>query len=197
MPTIGEVRKGREIGKTPEHKYIWHACEGCGKERWVQLRKQEPKCVLCRHCSDKLSGFAQKGEYSPFWKGGRRYKGGYIVVWLSPDDFFRPMAHKDGCVFEHRLVVAKVLGRCLQPWEHVHHKNGIKDDNCYPGNLELTTKGNHMTDHNKGYRDGYQKGLIDGRDKQISELKELVEEQSKQLRLLQWVVNQHNANIKM
>ena len=67
---------------------------------------------------------------------------GYIMVRLSSDDPFYPMANKTGYVREHRLVVAKRLGRCLLPKEHVHHKDGIKDHN-EDSNLELISPANH------------------------------------------------------
>lgn len=39
IPQIGDVKRGTEIGYKCPQKRIWHACEVCGKERWVVLRQ--------------------------------------------------------------------------------------------------------------------------------------------------------------
>lgn len=39
-------------------------------------------------------------------------------------------------IYKHRYVMGKVIGRPLETNEHVHHKNGVRDDNR-PENLEL------------------------------------------------------------
>jgi len=67
---------------------------------------------------------------------------GYVLIWLSSNDFFYPMANHLGYVPEHRLVIARSLGRCLHPWEIVHHKDGIRDHNEI-GNLQLVQEMQH------------------------------------------------------
>ena len=168
MPEIGERTKGKNYCNLQ-----WCACLDCGKERWVELRNGIPRAHRCHRCTAKLNKHTwTRGEGTPAWKGGRIIDAdGYIKLWLSQDDFFYPMANNKGYVLEHRLVMAKHLGRCLQGWEKVHHKDGIKDHNEY-SNLELTTLGSHTIEHSKGYRDGYQQGLRDGRLKQITNLRE-------------------------
>ena len=132
----------------------------------MALKRGKPSRTKCRVCSCKINlrYHLKKRELNPKWKGGWwRDKNGYMLIRLSPDDFFYPMVNRSGYVREHRLVVAKELGRCLQDWERVHHKNGIKDDNRY-ANLELTTAGSHIREHSKGYGDGYRQGYEEGKE---------------------------------
>jgi len=82
------------------------------------------------------------GEARTNWNGGRRAAGGYVLIRLYPNDFFYPMTRIDGYVMEHRLVMAKHLGRCLQPWELVHHKNHRRNDNQFE-NLQLISDDRH------------------------------------------------------
>lgn len=186
---LGEKRRGREIGKADfACLYIWQACLDCGKKRWVVLKKGLPERIRCLSCS-------HKGERCSRWKGGRSIeKTGYVSIRLSPSDFFYPMVNHASYVLEHRLVMAKHLGRCLQKWELVHHKGirytGIenKSDNLID-NLKLTTNGSHILEHNRGYQDGYRKGLADGRTKQVEELKQ-------EIRLLRWqLINEGGASV--
>ena len=145
MPKLGEIKSAKEVNKNGTSRYIWHACIDCGKCRWVTFRGGKPKNLRCNSCHSKLQPRLY-GSKSPNWKGGRFHSHYYIKVRIYPDDFFYSMADKEGYVFEHRLIMARHLNRCLLPWEIVHHKNGIKDDNRLENLLLLPTAKQHLTD---------------------------------------------------
>lgn len=146
MPQLGERQRIPGPISGNKQTMIWVACPKCGKERWVQSRHVQKinytgLCYICNNRRDK-KGRHRKGKDHPTWKGGRIHGGGYIFIRLYPDDFFYSMAKKNGYIAEHRLVMAKSIGRCLHNWEIVHHKNGIKTDNQIE-NLQLVTDDRH------------------------------------------------------
>ena len=71
------------------------------------------------------------------WKGGRWVNGyGYVKVMVSDDDPLACMREANGYVSEHRLILARRMGRPLRLEETVHHLNGNRADNS-DENLEL------------------------------------------------------------
>jgi len=85
------------------------------------------------------------GKYNPNFNGGKYIDDkGYVRV-LMPDHPYE----NHGYVYEHRLVMEKILGRYLEPWETVHHINEIKIDNRKE-NFFLTTIGEHSALHREG-----------------------------------------------
>jgi len=157
MPSIGDIAKGQYISKAPGVKYQWLACVECGIERWVNFSSTHSPAPRCYRCGNKTPGCREKqsaarchlGAGNPNWKGGRiKTTDGYILIRVLPEDFFYPMARTIGYVFEHRLVMAKYLGRNLHRWEIVHHKGirckGIKNrsDNLRD-NLQLVSDLGH------------------------------------------------------
>lgn len=106
-------------------------CAVCGTPVYVKPYQEGVKkycSVACHSESMRLDG------------AGGRYKtrDGYIQVYYPK----HPDAGKNGMIFEHRLVAEQKYGRRLLRSEHIHHINGIRDENT-PENIELIAPGDH------------------------------------------------------
>lgn len=86
----------------------------------------------------------RRGDRHHNWRGGTYLENGYRVIMVDPSDpIIGPMATKGrgDYALEHRVVMARSLGRPLRPGETVHHVNGDRLDNRLE-NLQLR-QGNH------------------------------------------------------
>jgi HNH endonuclease len=106
-------------------------CAKCGKSFPAKRHDSQ------RYCSHRCH--LLRGGH-PNWRGGRTMQKGYILVRVdSNDPIAAAMGSSRGYVPEHRLVMAKSLGRPLSSAEHVHHINGVKTDNRL-ANLQLLNR---------------------------------------------------------
>jgi len=165
MPSIGEVRRGREIGKKQEHfAFIWIACSVCGRERWVRLQKGQPDYECCIACAQKARGLKARGENNPHWNGGRSLSRGYVRV-------LDPRVEGSHYILEHRLVWEQTHGKPVPKGCVIHHLNGIKTDNR-PENLAAVPKKGH-----EGYTYIH---LLQARIREVEMIMENIKVQSKQ-----------------
>lgn len=74
------------------------------------------------------------------WIDDRGYR------WLYVSENGRRVARR-----EHRVIMERHLGRKLEPWELVHHKDENPQNNSID-NLELRDFGSHTADHSRGRR---------------------------------------------
>lgn len=113
-----QALKTREVWKSPEYR-----------KKQQEARKHWENFV--------------KGKHPQNYSGGRSVESTkYVRVYMP----LHPYANPRGYVYEHRLVVEKRLGRYLESWEVVHHKDGNKHNNSTE-NLEVLTRSEHSSLH--------------------------------------------------
>ena len=130
-------------------------CKVCGKP-FYRLHCRQPVGKYCsKKCRAKgMIGFKHSeeskkriresriGPKNPHYKGRFIGSTGYVML-LRRD---HPFADCNGHIFEHRVIMEKILGRYLTPFEIVHHKNRIKTDNR-PENLQVFVIDNKKQDY--------------------------------------------------
>lgn len=147
-------------------------CPDCQKTRKRVLRKLGVTIGRCGSCattkSHKDNPRIGRQETHYNWKGGiLRTSQGYILEYVRKDSPYFPMAsccrsrktRRFGAyALQHRLIMAKHLGRCLTVTELVHHVNGNKSDNCL-SNLRIVCKADHGTNYQQGFKDGFAEAM--------------------------------------
>jgi hypothetical protein len=104
-------------------------CPACGGE----FKVYPSHALIRKFCSRKCAR----------WKGGRRITStGYVALYVP--ELAGP--GRGPHVYEHRKIASEILGRPLLKTEHVHHKNGNRQDNR-PENLEVVTTRVHGQKH--------------------------------------------------
>lgn len=118
---------------------MWKCLCTCGNERNVRSSALIHNKTISCGCYVKELRKSAIGEKSTNWKGGRREQNGYILLKKNG----HPNSDNAGYIAEHRFVMSEYMGRKLEDYELVHHKNGIRNDNRLE-NLELLTYANHI-----------------------------------------------------
>ena len=117
----------------------WHQTdEAKAKIRAAKLGTRHTPEAIARIRAAKAN--APRGEQHPCWKGGLTKGQGRVRQYVD-------LGKSNGnYVLRARVVAEQMIGRPLRSDEHVHHKNGITDDDR-PENLEVLPRPEHARHH--------------------------------------------------
>ncbi len=148
------TKKSSRILPPPDQRWDGNCCCGCGGSTQIAVQTVVALGWYLGYPKPYIRGHKPKltGLKNPQFTGRRRDEHGYVYV-FRPD---HPAARRRkrsmrGYVLEHRVVMEDTIGRFLTDAEHVHHVNGIRDDNR-PENLAIVTRSEHRRIHQKDDR---------------------------------------------
>jgi hypothetical protein len=149
----GSGKRKTRADKGTRKKWVCVSCANCGAafdrpEYEVRASERKGWLLYCTpECKDAGGRQPWRGRPRDESKGRYVDPGGYVYIYVPPDE--RPPGkrrdqHAVSYYKEHRIVMARLLGRHLDRHETVHHINGDRTDNR-PENLQLRNCG-----HGKG-----------------------------------------------
>lgn len=166
-----KVGKATFCGKECQGEWLSENQTGKDHPMYGQEHTEESKQKM------RESSGHQTGEENPRWKGGRYKSKGYVYLHREhmteeEREKFDSMIRSSDKQYipEHRLVMARHLGRPLGKDDIVHHRNGVKDDNRIE-NLQLKSQDTHTEEHQEVLKELQE--VREENEKLRKELKEL------------------------
>jgi len=145
--TVGNVvrRRGSMVRPVGGRRRVWTSVEVAE----IVARYQDGE-TMEKIAASFSTSISQVGRVAAGAKASRPERppvriGNYLGRIVRHDDPMAVMRMQYGYVLEHRLVMARSLGRPLESWETVHHVNGDCRDNRLE-NLQLR-QGRHGKGH--------------------------------------------------